>query len=182
MSQTTAKLTRLRGLFIAYFAAQLLVDIVLGWDLTRGALGSWRGYGLGVFRLSQGGLIALALSGAGILFVLGLWLFRKLLRRTNWARVVLLVVGWFAVIDAPFSLLFTSRATGFTPWLINLAPGVDWQRALLVDRVKDLLGLLFWGYLIFVLQVNAEVKRDFLEPPKTSGTATAGSAEPNDGP
>jgi hypothetical protein len=164
----------LRGLFIVYFAAQLIVDIVLGWDLTRGTLGSWRGYGMGHIRLSQGGLLALTLSGAGVLFALGLWLFQQLLRRKNWARVVLLIVGWLTAIDAPLSLLFTSRATGLTPWLINLAPGLDWQRVLLVDRVKDLLGLLFWGYLIYVLQINAEVKRDFLEPPQASGPGTAG--------
>ena len=181
MSQTTAKLTQLRGLFIAYFMALIIVDVLLGWDLIRGSLGSWRGYGLGLFRFSQGGILALTLSGAGVLFILGLWLFRQLIRRKNWARVVLLIVGWLTAIDAPFSLLFTSRATGLTPWLINLAPGLDWQGVLLVDHVKDLLGLLFWGYLIYVLQINAEVKRDFLKPPQASGPGTAGPSRPEDG-
>ena len=114
MSQTTAKLTQLRGLFVAYFAAQLIVDIVLGWDLTRGALGSWRGYGLGGLRLSQGGLLVLTLSGAGVLFALGLWLFQQLLRRKNWARVVLLVVGWLTAIDAPL-VFFTLPGPRVSP-------------------------------------------------------------------
>jgi hypothetical protein len=65
-----------------------------------------------------------------------------------------------------------------------LAPGLDWQRVLLVDRVKDLLGLLFWGYLIYVLQINAEVKRDFLGPLplQTSGGGTTGPTRPESGP
>jgi hypothetical protein len=65
-----------------------------------------------------------------------------------------------------------------------LSPGLDWQRVLLVDRVKDFLGLLFWGYLIYVLQINAEVKRDFLEPLplQTSGAGTAGPTRPEGGP
>jgi len=175
MSQISAKLSQLRWLFIVYFAVQLLVDMVLGWDFARVAPGTGRGYGLGRLQLSHGVLLTLTLFGAGVLFVLGLWLFQQLLRKKNWARVVLLIVGWLTVVDALLSFLFTSRATDFTTWLHNLAPGLDWQRALLVDRLKDSLGLLFWGYLIYILQVNPEMKRDFFQPPQVSGTEKDGS-------
>jgi hypothetical protein len=181
MSRITAKLSRLRGLFIAYFMALIIVDVLLGWDLIRGSLGSWRDYRLDRSGPSQGGLFILILSGAGLLFALGLWLFRQLIRRKSWARVVLLVVGWLTVIDAALSLLITSRATGFTPWLTSLTPGLDWHRAILVDRIKDLIGLLFWGYLVWVLQIAPDVKRDFLEPPHAPGPETAGPSGPEDG-
>jgi len=68
------------------------------------------------------------------------------------------------VIDALTSLLLTSRTPGFSSWLSGLNLGMDWHRLMLIDRIKDLLGLLYWGYLISVLQFNAEVKRGFLEP------------------
>jgi hypothetical protein len=181
MIQTTSKLTQLRGLFVVYFVVLIIVDVLLGWDLIRWSMRNWRGSGMDRSQLSQGGLLILILSGAGLLFALGLWLFRQLLQRKNWARLVLLVVGWLTVIDGALSLLITSRATGFTPWLTSLAPGLDWHRAILVDRVKDLLGLVFWGYLVWVLQIAPDVKRDFLERPQTSGPGTAGPSRPEDG-
>jgi hypothetical protein len=174
MSQNTARLTQLRWLFVVYFAAQLIVDIVLGWDLTRAALRDGHGFWLGHLRLSHGGFLTLIFLGAGVLFALGLWLFHELLRKKNWARVVLLIVGWLTVIDALLGFLITSRATGFTPWLRDVVPGLDWQRALLVDRIKDFLGLIFWGYLIYILQVKSEVKRDFFPPPQASGPGKTG--------
>lgn len=170
MSETTAKLSRLRRLFVIYFAAQLVVDLALGWDLAAGPLG--RGSWLGRWHLSQGAFLALVLLTEGALLAVGLWLFQLLLKRKNGARVALLIVGWLAVIDALSSWLFSSQTAGLTPWLNRLEPGLDWPRAILVDRVKDLLGFLFWGYSIIVLQLNAGVKRDFVNPPPAPGAKT----------
>lgn len=172
MSQIDSKLSQLRGLFIIFFAAQLIVDIVLGWDYARVGLGIWRGSGLGRLNLSRGALLALVLIVSGLLFALGLWLFRNLRQRKNWARLALLVIGWLAVADALLSFLFTSRGLGFMPWLRSLEPGLYWHRVILIDRVKDFLGLVFWGYLIYVLQIHPEVKRAFWEPAQGSGTGT----------
>ncbi len=167
MSETTAKLSRLRWLFVIYFAAQLIVDLALGWDLAGGALE--RGSGLGRWHLSQGAFLTLILLTEGALLALGLWLFHLLLKKKNGARIVLLIVGWLAVLDALSSWLFSAQTAGLTPWLNRLEPGLDWHRAMLVDHVKDLLGLLFWGYLIIVLQFKAGVKRDFVKPPQAPG-------------
>ncbi len=177
MSQVTAKLHQLRGFFIVYFVAQLFVDIVLGWDLTRVSLGRGRGFGPGRMGFSRGAFLMLTLLFAGVLFALALWFFQQMIQRKNWARIVLLVVGWVTVADAFFSWLLTARSAGFTAWLFGLAPGLDWQRALLVDRVKDFLGLLFWAYLIYVLQFTPEVRRSFFPPAQASGSATSPPAE-----
>jgi hypothetical protein len=46
--------------------------------------------------------------------------------------------------------------------------------AFLVDRLKDLLGFVFWGYAIHTLQVDREVEREFQTlPPAASGTGPA---------
>ncbi len=164
MSRITAKLNQLRVFFIICLAAQLLVDIVMGWDLIPASSAFRRMHELGSLRLSCGSLLAIALLTAGALFALGLWLFQQLLRRKNWARIVLLVIAWLIVIDAVTSWLFTSWAMRLNPWMSRMAPGLDWHQALRVDRVKDFLGLLYWGYLIFVLQFDAAVKGEFLQP------------------
>lgn len=170
MNGTTATLSRLRWLFVIYFAAQLIVDLALGWDLAAGALG--RGFGLGRWHLSQGAFLTLILLTEGALLALGVWLFQQLIKRRNWARIVLLIVGWLAVLDALSSWLFSAQTAGLTPWLNRLEPGLDWHRAMVVDHVKDLLGLLFWGYSIVVLQFNAGLKRDFVNPPPAPGAKT----------
>ena len=178
MNQITAKLSQLRRFFIIYFSAQLIVDIIIGWDLIQVGLGSWRGYGLGRLQVSRGAFLPLILFVAGVQFALGMWLFRRLLQHKQWARVILLVIGWLTVADALLSFLFTSGTRGLVPWLNNLVPDLDWQRALLVDRIKDFLGFLFWGYLIYILQFNAKVKRDFLQPPQPTSTEKEGQPEP----
>ena len=177
MSQVTTKLHQLRGFFIFYFVAQLFVDVVMGWDLARVSLGRGRGFGPGRLGFSRGAFLMLTLLFAGVLFALALWFFQQMIQRKNWARIVLLIVGWVTVADALLSWLFTTQAGGFTPWLFSLVPGLDWQRALLVDRVKDFLGLLFWAYLIYVLQFTLEVKRSFLPSAQASGSVTPPPAE-----
>jgi len=169
MSQIDAKLSQLRGYFIICFVAQLIVDFILGWDLIRNERGGVRGYGLGRLNLSSGTLLILALIIAGILLALGLWLFRQLLLKKNWARIVLLVVGWVTVADALSSFLITSGVGGFMSWLDSLEPGLHWPRVVLIDRTKDFIGLIFWGYLIYILQFKPEVKREFCAPAHASG-------------
>lgn len=64
---------------------------------------------------------------------------------------------------------------------VSRAVCLEWQRVLLVDRIKDFLGLVFWGYLVYILQVNPEVKRDFFQPPQASGTEKDGPTRTEDG-
>ena len=171
MSHFSWKAHQLRGFFVVYTLARLAVEIILGWGITRDMLGEWHFHGINRLLISPGVLLTLIIFITGIIFALGLWLFYNLLQKKNWARIVLLVVGWLAVIDAIFSLLLATRISGFPSWLTHLEPGLDWQRVMLVDRIKDILGLLFWGYLIVVLQFDHRVKRDFFPPTDTTSSS-----------
>ena len=161
MSGFPGKLARLRGLYIAYFAALIVIDMAASWKMAGGWLGGWPGKGQDYWSLSFEAFLAIFFLVTASLFALGFWLIHLTARKQNWARVVLLIVGWLTIIDALSSLLFTSQGAGFGSWLERLAPGVDWAKALLVDQVKDVLGLFFWGYLVYLLQFDAEVKREF---------------------
>jgi hypothetical protein len=85
---------------------------------------------------------------------------------------VLLVVGWLTVADALSSFLLTSGAAGFMSWLDSLEPGLYWPRVVLIDRTKDFIGLIFWGYLIYILQFKPEVKHEFCASAQASGPGT----------
>jgi hypothetical protein len=167
MGRFTEKLSRLRWAFVIYFAILVGVDVVAGWKMSRGWLGTWTGG----WKLSTEAFLAVFFLVSGLLFALGFWLFSLLLQKKNGARIVLLIVGWLAVLDALSSWVFTSGSGSFGSWLAGLAPGLAWQKVFLVDRIKDFLGLFFWGYAIYVLQVDKEVKREFLAlPADASGT------------
>ena len=171
MGRFAEKLSRLRWAFVVYFVILVGIDTVVAWKMAGGWLGSFPGTGLGRWRLTYWAFLLVYLLVAGLLLALGLWLFGRLPQRKNWARVVLLVVAWLTVLDAISSWLFTSGTSGFLPWIAGLAPDVDWHLAFLVDRIKDLLGFVFWGYAIYVLQVDKEVKGEFQTPPAdASGT------------
>lgn len=159
MSQVIAKLHRLRGVFVVYFVAKLAIEIFLTRDVLSGP-----GWGLERLGLPPGTLLAVTLLTAAALFALGWWVFLHLLLKKNWARTLLLVVAWLAVIDATLTFLLIPRMAGMEHWLGRIAPGVEWNRLLLVDRVTDFLGLIYWGYAIYVLQIDPEVKRDFFPP------------------
>jgi hypothetical protein len=49
-------------------------------------------------------------------------------------------------------------------WVSHWLPEWDWQRLVNFDRSQKVFELLFWGYLIAVLQFDEEVKKDFFPP------------------
>jgi hypothetical protein len=104
-------------------------------------------------------------SPCRVLLLLGLGLFHFLLEKKNWARVFLLIVGWINVIDAVSGLLFHTEASRF---LSYFKIGIDWDRILYLDRVTDILGLIYWGYAIVVLQFTSSVRQEFFAPPAAS--------------
>ncbi len=174
MSRFMEKLSRLRWVFVVYFFVLVGIDIVVGWKMAGGWQGSFAGTGLDRWWSTYWAFLLFYLLVSGVLLALGLWLFGRLPQKKNWARVVLLIVAWLTVMDAISTWLFTSGNEGFLPWLASLAPGLDWHKAFLVDRIKDLLGLVFWGYAIYTLQLDREAKREFQAiPPAASGTRPA---------
>jgi hypothetical protein len=151
------KLGRLRTLFIVYFAVKAAIDLAFGKDLVPAEL-------MGSVLTSTGLLASIVVVDA-ILFVAGLLLFKYLLELKAWARVVLLVVAWVAVFDAVLGVLFASKISGF---IGHIDYGVDWPRIVLIDRMTDILGLLYWGYFIYALQIRRDGREMFAAPPPTS--------------
>ena len=46
-------------------------------------------------------------------------------------------------------------------WLTDFLPGIEWNRMIEVGVIQNILGLLFWGYLVYVL-MQQPVKNEFL--------------------
>jgi hypothetical protein len=150
--------------------AKTIVEIVFGAGICLDSLDaggmSWLVRILG----SHLGIAIMAVIGNGILLLLGLALFHFLLQKKNWARIILLIVGWINVVDAVSGLLFHDVASRF---LSYFRVGVDWDQILYLDRMTDILGLFFWGYLILVLQFNEKVRSEFFP----SQAATVGEQQ-----
>jgi len=68
---------------------------------------------------------------------------------------------WLTIIDAISGFLFQSYVTGILSVVDRQA---DWDRLLLSDHLTDLLGLIYFGYLVYLLQFEREVKQIFLHP------------------
>jgi len=160
MISPSIKLYRLRGIFVAYYVLKSLVGVVVAFSVLRpfavehdGALRGWTPGSLAFFSL---------MVTAGVL-ALALLVFAQLLRRRNWARVLLLVLGWLAVVSAFFGLLMSSQFSDPSSWLGRVVAGLDldWEKLLAYDRVQKIFELLFWGYLISVLQFDPEVRKEF---------------------
>ena len=152
------KLSHLRALFVLYMLAKTIVEIVLGSGICLDSLEAGGMSWLIRFFGSHLAIPILAILGNGVLLLLGLVLFHFLLEKRNWARIFLLIVGWINVIDAVSGLMFHTEAARF---LSYFKIGIDWDRILYLDRVTDILGLIYWGYLIIVLQFNDKVRKDF---------------------
>jgi hypothetical protein len=144
------KLARLRLYFIIYFIVKVIIDIAAGSHITSEMTG-YLGIPSNLFYI-------FAVIINLILFLAGLLLFRFLLEKRNWARIVLLVVGWLAVFDFMTSLLFSSKAREF---LMHIDLSINWDTLILIDRATDLVGFIFWGYAIFILMFTPEVKQLF---------------------
>ena len=147
------KLIRLRILFIVYFAVKVIIDLSFGTSLVQDVLAR--------SPMSSTSLLVLIAIIDAILFGVGLLLFKHLVERKSWARILLLVIAWVTVFDAVSGALFASRASSI---LGHFEYGVNWERLLWIDRVTDALGFLYWGYFIYVLQMDRTVRGLFLPP------------------
>ena len=162
MNRTTVVLRWLMGLFVVYCVAKTLVGLRWAWGAFGAVLdgrgGRWPGNWEAVFIPSFvfGLLVALAL------FVLALWIFAQLLQRKCWARIVLLVVGWLSVLSSLSGILWSSHASAIIDRFGGVVPGIDWHGVAQAGLAENTLGLLFWGWLIYVLQIDPDVKKEFL--------------------
>ena len=161
------KLSHLRVLFVLYMLAKTIVEIVLGSTICLDSLEAGGMSWLIRFFGSHFAIPLMAIFSNGILLLLGLVLFHFLLEKKNWARIILLIVGWINVVDAVSGLLFHDVASRF---LSHFRVGINWDQILYLDRVTDTLGLIYWGYVIIVLQFNSNVRQEFFASPAENGT------------
>jgi hypothetical protein len=161
------KVSQLRVLFVLYMLAKTIVEIVIGSKICLDSIDAGGMSWLIRFFGSHLAVPILAVFGNGILLLLGLGLFYFLLQKRNWARIVFLVIGWINVVDALSGILFHSEASRI---LSHFRFGIDWDQILYLDRVTDILGLVYWGYLIHVLQFNDAVRREFFAPSLETAT------------
>ena len=106
------KLYNLWLFFILYYIVKVIIDLTVG---GRSSVDLWTNNPVrGIVRISRDPVTfyVLFFVGSAILFAIGLWLFYMLLRKKNWARIVLLVIGWLTIVDAISGFLFQSYVTG----------------------------------------------------------------------
>lgn len=158
MSSPSTKLYQLRGIFVAYYILKSIAGVAIAFSVLRPVAGHY-----GLRGWTPGSLAFFSLAVAGVILFLAWLVFGQLLLRRNWARVLLLVIGWLAVIGAFFGLLMSAQFTDMNSWLGRLVPGLelDWGKLLAFDRVQKVFELLFWGYLIAVLQFDRGVRGEF---------------------
>jgi hypothetical protein len=165
MSSTSVKLQRLRGWFVVYFLLKSVVGAVVAAIVLKPAyFQHLAGSGLGNF--SNASLLAFSLMVTALILAVALIVFAQLLRLRNWARVLLLVIGWLTVISAVFSLLASSQLNQMGSLMFRLLPDLDWEKLVNFDHFQKVFEFLFWGYLIAVLQFDDEVRKEFyFQPP-----------------
>jgi MFS family permease len=163
MSSPSNKLYRLRGWFVLYFVLKSVVGAVVAAIILKRIHVDRLGH-LSKWGFSSSSLFFFSLIVAAIILVIALFIFGQLLLRKNWARVLLLIIAWLTVFSAVFSLLASAQIATINSWVAHWLPDIDWEKVINFDRFQKVFELLFWGYLIAVLQFDAEVKKEFLVP------------------
>jgi MFS family permease len=167
MSGPSMKLYRLRGIFVVYFIAKFLIGAAVAWSVVRPMV-DWHLDRLG---WSISSLTIFSLIAAAVLLAIAMLIFGQLLLRRNWARILLLAIAWFTVFSAVFSLLVSARIPNMGSWIAQWLPDMDWPKLMRYDRIQKVFELLFWGYLISVLQFDPVVRDEFFPQKPSAGQA-----------
>jgi hypothetical protein len=152
------QLSRLHLFFIIYFIIKIIIDVTAGSHIP--------GEATNYLNISPKTLYTLGIGINVFLFLIGLLLFYFLLEKRNWARIVLLIIGWLAVLDFFSGLLFSSKSAELLAYIDRTT---NWNAIILIDRVTDFVGFIFWGGAIFILQFYTDVKKIFLLQSKDKG-------------
>jgi len=164
MSSPSVKLYRLRGWFVIYFVLKSVVGAVVAAVVLKPAQLS-RLSRFNERNFSTTSLLFFSLVVTAVILAVALLIFARLLERKNWARLLLLVIGWLTVFGAILSLLASTQLGDMSSWVSHWLPEWDWQKLVNFDRIQKIFELLFWGYLIAVLQFDEEVKKEFFSRP-----------------
>ena len=145
------KLHHLRLYFIIYFITKIIIDVTLGNYITNDTTS--------YLHITPTTFYIFTIIINLILFLFGLLFFYFLIEKRNWARIVLLVIGWLAVLDFISGLFLSAKIGELLTHIDRLA---DWNSLILIDRITDFISLIYWGYAIYILQFNNKVKNIFL--------------------
>jgi hypothetical protein len=176
MDAVETALRRIRIWFVIWFIAEAIAGT---------AVAAWVLEGLGrqpLLRHALGGMGAAGtvLAGFGVslvLLLLAMAVLDALQRLQPWARSVMLVIGWITVVSAALGLLSFSAASALLDSLGAFGAGrSDALSAVnLLTRAAD---LVFWAWVIYMLQLKPDVREAFARPCAPSPPAPTWQARP----
>jgi hypothetical protein len=112
------------------------------------------------------GAAGTVLAGFGVslvLLLLAMAVLDALQRLQPWARIVMLVIGWITVVSAALNLLMLPASAELLESVVEFTGG-DWPALMAASALTKLADLVFWSWVIYVLQMNAAVREAFLCP------------------
>lgn len=142
------KLYRLRSFFIIYFIVKIIIDIVFSRDISFAT----RNY----IEISPLIISVIIIFINVALLIIGLFLFYFLLEKRNWARIVLIIIGWLAVLDFVSSIFLSSQLDDLFNYVEVIT---NWDKLIMIDRITDFIGAIFWVYAIYILQFDSNTRR-----------------------
>jgi len=156
--QTT--LRRIRNWFVIWFIAEAVSGTVVA---------AWVLDGLGrqpLLRHALGGVGAAGtvLAGFGVslvLLLLAMAVLDALQRLQPWARMVMVVIGWITVVSAALDLLVLPGGAALLESVAILGEG-HWEALVAVSVLTKAADLVFWAWVIYVLQVKPGVREAFV--------------------
>lgn len=159
MDGVIARLRMLRGWFVFWF----VIQSTIGTGVALQVIGKLQEspYYRSALRDAGPGAVASSVLVTTCLLLIGLWVFHEVIRLKNWARLVLLVVGWLSVLSALSSFMSVFSLPALACLLPELLPGVDASNLALSSAVTNSLSLVLWGYVILTLQFERQVRDAF---------------------
>jgi hypothetical protein len=162
MPDSTERLEQLRRWFVAYFVFQSIVGTWAAAVTMHSISDSNLLPSRELQDASAAFVIVSSLFACLFIFGVAFVLFHQLLQRKNWARVAMLVIAWLSALSAGVSLLLSPALLSPSEWLERIMPSINWGFLLLTSAATNLASLVYSVYMIRMLQVNEQVRREFL--------------------
>ena len=167
MATTTDRLQRLRGWFVAYYIFNLIVGTWASVVVVDAFRFSSLPYVRSVEYLSGGLVIAFSLLVGLVILGVALALFHQLLRRKDWARVIMLFIAWLTALSAGIGLLSSCALFSPSGWLLRMMPEANWGIIGLMSVTTNVASLAFSIYMIRTLQFDQQVRGEFITVQQT---------------
>jgi hypothetical protein len=150
-------LSGLKISFIVYFIIKTIIDIYLV-TINRDIFDELNRYGVTDINVTTESMVLIIFLINALLFIIGLWLFNALESKKEWARVLLIIAGWLVILNFFLGVILSSQSVEM---LKDLRITVDWDKLILEDFISDLLSLVYFSFIIYMLQFNMKVRQMF---------------------